>query len=97
MVGIGAFGAGFGGRFGMTMAAIGCALFTMVVLFQIINLPVEFDASKRAKNLLRSAGIVREGQEYNAMRKVLSAAALTYVAGALASLLNLWRWLRLGR
>lgn len=67
----------------------GIALFSFTVLFQLINLPVEFDASKRAKDLLRSAGIVREGEEYTAMRKVLSAAALTYVAATVSAALTL--------
>jgi Zn-dependent membrane protease YugP len=50
---------------------------------------VEFDASKRAKDLLRSAGIVREGDEYGAMRKVLNAAAWTYVAATLSAAMTL--------
>lgn len=67
----------------------GIILFGVTVIFQLINLPVEFDASKRAKDLLRSAGIVREGAEYNTMRKVLSAAALTYVAATVSAALTL--------
>lgn len=68
----------------------GIALFTMVVVFQLINLPVEFDASRRAKDLLKSSNIVAPGGEARAMSRVLNAAALTYVAatvGAIATLL----------
>lgn len=68
----------------------GIALFSAVVLFQLINLPVEYDASRRAKDLLQSAGLVAQGGEAQAMNRVLNAAALTYVAatvGAIATLL----------
>ena len=64
-------------------------LFSAVVLFQAINLPVEFDASKRAKELLQSANIVGEGAEAKAMNKVLNAAAMTYVAATLTAILTL--------
>lgn len=63
----------------------GIGLFSLTVLFQLINLPVEFDASKRAKDLMQSTGIVASGGEARAMNKVLNAAALTYVAATLAS------------
>ena len=68
----------------------GIVLFSAVVLFQLINLPVEYDASRRAKDLLQSSGLVAQGEEAAAMNKVLNAAALTYVAatvGAIATLL----------
>lgn len=74
---------------GQGLIIAGIVLFSTVVLFQLINLPVEFDASNRAKDLLRSAGIVREGEEYGAMRKVLNAAAWTYVAATLSAALTL--------
>lgn len=74
---------------GKGLLLAGIALFSLVVIFQLINLPVEFDASNRAKDLLRSAGIVREGEEYGAMRKVLNAAAWTYVAATLSAALTL--------
>ncbi|MFN7022115.1 MAG: zinc metallopeptidase [Phycisphaerales bacterium] len=76
---------------GFLLAGIG--LFSLTVLFQLINLPVEFDASKRAKDLLRSAGIVREGEEYGAMKRVLSAAAMTYVAATVAAAATLLYYL----
>lgn len=66
----------------------GIALFGCVVFFQIVNLPVEFNASTRAKNQLVELGVIdADGLVY--VRKVLSAAALTYVAGALQSVLTL--------
>jgi Zn-dependent membrane protease YugP len=67
---------------------IGIALFSCVVIFQLVNLPVEFNASNRAKALLVSQGIVHE-QEMPLVNKVLNAAALTYVAATLQSILTL--------
>jgi Zn-dependent membrane protease YugP len=69
----------------MTLAV---ALFAIVVLFQLVTLPVEFDASRRAKEQIRSLGLVTAGQSDGAS-KVLSAAAMTYVAAALAALSQL--------
>ena len=63
-------------------------LFAVVVLFQLVTLPVEFDASKRAKQQLHSLGLVTSGEE-EGVSKVLSAAAMTYVAAALAALSQL--------
>lgn len=74
---------------GKTMLLIGIAALTMVVLFQLINLPCEFDASKRAKNLLYSSNIVAQGAESRAMNSVLNAAAWTYVAGTVGSIMTL--------
>jgi Zn-dependent membrane protease YugP len=71
-----------------TLIWIGIALFAGVVFFQLVNLPVEFDASNRAKAQLDSLGIVpREQQQY--VRKVLNAAAWTYVAGTLQAVMTL--------
>jgi hypothetical protein len=67
----------------------GIVLFSIVVLFQLINLPVEFDASRRAKDLLQSSGLVAQGEEARAMNRVLNAAALTYVAATLTAVLQL--------
>lgn len=69
---------------------IGIWMFVLAVLFQIITLPVEFNASGRAVHLLGEAGIL-QGQEIDQTKKVLSAAALTYVAAAAASILQLLR------
>jgi Zn-dependent membrane protease YugP len=67
----------------------GIGLFATVVVFQIINLPVEFDASRRAKDLLQKAHLVAPGDEARAMNSVLNAAALTYVAATLTAILTL--------
>ena len=65
---------------------LGIAAYAMVFVFQLINLPVEFDASFRAKRLLTEYGIV-DGEGDSAVRSVLNAAAWTYVAAALQTLL----------
>lgn len=67
----------------------GIALFSLVVAFQLINLPVEFDASRRAKDLLQSSGLIAAGPESAAMNRVLSAAALTYVAATIGAISTL--------
>ena len=69
---------------------IGIALFSLTVLFQLITLPVEFDASSRALNILDSSGLL-DSEEVSEAKKVLSAAAMTYVAAAAASALQLLR------
>jgi len=73
---------------------IGIFLFTGVVLFQVITLPVEFNASKRALQQLQSRGYLRP-DEVEAARKVLKAAALTYVAAATVAVMHLIRLLLL--
>lgn len=78
------------------MINVGILLFTTVVLFQIITLPVEFNASKRALVLLDNKGILY-GNEVDGAKSVLSAAALTYLAAALMSILQLARLLLLSR
>jgi Zn-dependent membrane protease YugP len=92
--------AGFGSNIGLLLLMIGVImqqapflllgiiLFAGVVVFQLVNLPVEFDASNRAKALLVSHGIVHE-QEMSYVNKVLNAAALTYVAATLQAVLTL--------
>lgn len=75
---------------------IGIIVFSAVVLFQFVTLPVEFNASSRAIKVMLSSGIIDEREEEGA-RKVLSAAALTYVAAALTSLLTLIRLLIISR
>lgn len=66
----------------------GVALFSCVILFQIVTLPVEFDATARAKKLVVADGIITSSERVG-MDKVLNAAALTYVAAAVSSLLTL--------
>ena len=67
---------------------LGIALFAVMVLFQVINLPVEFDASRRARLALVDGGLISP-QEDVVVGKVLNAAALTYVAATLTSVLTL--------
>lgn len=69
---------------------IGIFLFLFAVLFQLITLPVEFNASSRATRLLGDVGIL-QGEEVDGTKRVLGAAALTYVAAAAASILQLLR------
>lgn len=70
------------------LAFIGLALFASVAFFQLVNLPVEFDASNRAKEQLVALGIVPQ-HEMPAVNRVLNAAAWTYVAATLQSVLTL--------
>ena len=72
----------------LPLCYLGLALYGGVALFQIVNLPVEFNASSRAKALLVDLGIVAPG-EMPAVRRVLNAAALTYVAATLQAVLTL--------
>jgi len=74
----------------------GIALFSCVVFFQLVNLPVEFDASSRARGILIDMNIVPR-DEMPAVRGVLNAAALTYVAGTLQSVMTLMYYLMLAR
>jgi len=73
-----------------TLLNVGILLFSLAVIFQLVTLPVEFNASSRALRILGSTGIMYE-DEVGQTRKVLSAAALTYVAGAASALLSLLR------
>jgi len=73
---------------GQEMVMFGALLFSAVLLFQIVTLPVEFDASARAKRLAVEQGIVMP-QERVGMDRVLNAAALTYVAAVVSTLLTL--------
>ena len=69
---------------------LGIILFSAVVVFQLITLPVEFDASTRALNILKSRGILY-GDETKSAQKVLDAAAMTYVAATLMAISQLIR------
>lgn len=81
----------FGGA-GGTLVKVGILMFCAVVLFHLVTLPVELDASRRALRLLDENGILVE-DEVKKTRKVLGAAALTYVAALAASILQLLRLL----
>lgn len=86
---VGIFFAGFIFRtFFPTLITIAIILFAITTLFQLVTLPVEYDASRRAKEQLFRLGLVHE-HEREGVSKVLDAAALTYVAGLVSSVLNL--------
>src|SRR5262249_43085970 len=71
------------------LITLGIWCYVILLAFQLITLPVEFDASRRAKIILQQMGIVRSGEEVAGVNKVLNAAALTYVAAFIAALGNL--------
>lgn len=77
-----------GGDVGFTIAVVGLVLFALTALFALVTLPVEFDASRRAKKLLVTEGVLVP-QEVKGVDRVLDAAALTYVAAAIQALLTL--------
>ena len=83
--------------FGATsLLSIGIILFSAVVIFQLVTLPVEFDASKRACTILESSNRF-SSTEIEAVKKVLSAAAMTYLASAMNAVLQLLRLLNIAR
>jgi Zn-dependent membrane protease YugP len=84
------------GEFGVTLIYIGIALYAIAVLFTVVTLPVEFNASSRAMRLLATTGIL-EPDELTPTKKVLDAAALTYVAAALSAVLTLLRFIIMAR
>lgn len=96
----------FGSNLGIPLAIIGMIfsyrplllagiiLYSVVAVFQLLTLPVEFNASKRALNTISQNGFLI-GEEYNGAKKVLTAAALTYVAALASSLATLLRLLLL--
>lgn len=71
------------------LITLGIACYAILMVFQLVTLPVEFDASNRAKAILQQMGIVRSGEEAGGVDAVLDAAALTYVAAFVAALGNL--------
>ncbi|MCY6492483.1 zinc metallopeptidase [Leptolyngbya sp. GGD] len=82
----------FLGALGGVFIKIGIALFAAVIVFHLVTLPVEFDASSRALRLIDELGIL-QGEENQGARKVLNAAAFTYVATALYALLQLVQYI----
>ncbi|MGQ4666892.1 zinc metallopeptidase [Metabacillus halosaccharovorans] len=76
----------------LSLIGIGIVFFSAAVAFQLVTLPVEFDASKRARNLMLAEGILYNEEEHG-VKKVLNAAALTYVAGALMALFELIKFI----
>ncbi len=73
---------------GYYVIIFGLALYGLVAVFQLVTLPVEFNASKRALQVIESGGLLA-GDEYNGAKKVLTAAALTYVAALATAIINL--------
>ena len=71
------------------LITLGIYCYLILLVFQLITLPVEFDASRRAKIILREMGIVQPGEEATGVNRVLNAAALTYIAAFIAALGNL--------
>lgn len=72
------------------MILIGIILYAFVAIFQLVTLPVEFNASSRALKVIEETGML-QGEEYQGAKKVLSAAAMTYVAALLVSIMSLLR------
>ncbi|MBV8127010.1 MAG: zinc metallopeptidase [Planctomycetaceae bacterium] len=72
----------------MTLVWVGILLFSTVVVFQLVNLPVEFDASRRAREQLKLTGLITPAED-QVVGRVLGAAAMTYVAATLTSILQL--------
>ena len=85
-------GAAQGAGAGRWLALVGVILFAAATLFTLVTVPVEFDASARARERLVTIGITQRGPEDDAVRKVLLAAGLTYVAAAIGSILQLFYW-----
>lgn len=82
--------------FGYYVAICGIAAFALTVVFALITLPVEFDASKRAKSWLSDSGLVYQ-QELDGVSEILRAAAMTYVAAAIQAIANVLYYIsRLG-
>ena len=77
-----------GSSLGFPVMLLGIGLFSLVVVFQLVNLPVEFDASRRAREHLLMNGLITQEEEQT-VSKVLNAAAWTYVAATLSSVLTL--------
>lgn len=84
----------FGAAFGAPVAWVGVILFAAVVVFALVTLPVEINASNRARQMLRNTGLVTTA-EFDGVSSVLSAAALTYVAALLAAVAQLFYFLML--
>lgn len=78
---------------GTTFILAGIITIAIIALFQLITLPVEFDASKRAKENLNKMNIVVGADQANAVKRVLNAAAMTYVISLVVTLIELLRWI----
>ena len=76
---------------------LGVIFYGLMVLFSIVTLPVEFDASRRGRNLLREAGLMQTDQDEAGSQRVLMAAASTYIAAAVTAVLQLLYYISIGR
>jgi Zn-dependent membrane protease YugP len=92
MLGVLATAVAYGSDYGYYVLLLGIGLFSVTTLFQLVTLPCEFNASKRAMKALRKSGYYTK-DELHAARKVLTAAALTYIAATFASIVQLLRLL----
>ena len=81
---------------GSTIFYIGILMFSFAVLFYLVTLPVEFNASHRALKILQGSGLL-QGKEVSGARSVLSAAAMTYVAAAASAIITLLRLVSYGK
>ncbi|MDO5155329.1 MAG: zinc metallopeptidase [Eubacteriales bacterium] len=79
-------------QFGLNLILIGIALFSLVAVFQLVTLPVEFNASSRALKVIRNS-MQFTPQDYKGARRVLSAAALTYVAALITTIMQILYYL----
>lgn len=90
------YGSSSSSSIGLYLLYAGIILFSASVLFTVITLPVEFDASRRALKCFRDTNLL-QGEEYKGAKSVLSAAAMTYVAAALTAIMQLLRLLLIAR
>lgn len=88
---------GFASNLSSTLLWLAVILFGAVTVFQIVTLPVEFDASKRAMGILETEGFLESNEEVSGARKVLTAAAMTYVASLVNSIIQFLRLLASAR
>lgn len=77
-----------GNQFGRSLIFFGILLYSLIAVFQLITLPVEFDASGRALTIIRDSGMFAD-EDYRGAKKVLSAAAMTYVAALITSVMQI--------
>ena len=75
------------------LVLIGLALYSFIMIFQLATLPVELNASRRAMSVIEQTGLLSDGEEMRGARKVLTAAAMTYVASLWVSIANLLRFI----
>ncbi len=92
----GIFLGGILGSFSTTLLWIGVGCYALIAFFQMVTLPVEYDASSRAKEQMLRLGII-DPREVAGVSKMLGAAALTYVAAMISAMLEVLRWIMLAR